>query len=487
MRSGRASSLSVLRTTFIALCSFGCFVGSTLRSATSFASELIDNQSSIQQAIDHNPGGTITIPQGDHAIDAPLVIRHDGTVLCGFGRIIQTNPNAPIIQIAHAADVVVRDLTLTRPEATADTNFQGINVVGCERLRLERLRIIDNRTKSSSIRLEQCAYCRIEECYILNYKRITIEDRSRDPRNGFAFRCIDGTGIHVTRSTGTMILNNQVIERNLLPTREVKEQFHLGELVEGAVPTKFGIFGRSFEKNHGTKTWHQGAAIAVTQAEVSSFTRVSGNYIENAAQGVDNQCDDYLITENIINRGMMGMKAMHGSSIGMVAGNIFSHVDNWGIMLGAGASSHAAEPAHNGHAARPANTDGIVVVSNNLVTDFGRGLEFWNWGVPHVNPAAPGAFLIKRGQIPTNPSLRHVLIESNMVTSPDDEIAENGTIEPVKARYRQAVQMDRPANANDGYQYPQDIRFYDNILAPGRDGLSSVALPPSNFEAYGPH
>src|SRR6476659_8433439 len=117
MRIGRPISISIVRTTSIALCSFACFVGVTWRPATSSASESDNSDSSIQQTIDSNPGGTITIPPGDHVIDAPLVIRHDGTVLCGFGRIIQTNPNAPIIQIAHAADVVVRDLTLTRPEA----------------------------------------------------------------------------------------------------------------------------------------------------------------------------------------------------------------------------------------------------------------------------------------------------------------------------------------------------------------------------------
>ena len=424
------------------------------------------------------------VPSGDHEINTALVIRSNGTVICGTGRIVQTNADAPIIQIAKVSDVTIRDDTLIRPESAAETQFQGVNANGCDRLTLQSLKILDNCTKSSAIRLESCRNCRIQDCYILNYKRVTIEDRSKDPRNGYAFRCIDGTGIHVTKSVGTMILNNQIIEHNLLPTKEIMQRYHLGELVEGEKPTKFGIFGKSFETNHGTKTWHQGAAIAVTKADESSFTRISGNYLENAAQGIDNQADNYLCTENIVNCGMMGMKALHGSCNGIVAGNIFSHVDNWGIMLGPGAASYAAQPPHDGQSAKAANNDGNVLVSNNIISDFGRGLEFWNWGGPVDNPASPGAFLLKEGRLPTNPSLRHVLIEGNVVTNSEDETAESGGAQLSKPKYRQAVQMDVDRPASEGKQSPEDVRIRNNILAPGRDGISSVPLPDSNVEAY---
>lgn len=439
---------------------------------------------SLQDEIDRNPGGTIVVPPGDNEINAPLVIRSSGTVICGAGRIIQTNSDAPIIQITKVCDVTIRDVTLARTESAAETQFQGVNVNDCDRLTLQSLKILDNRTKSSAIRLESCRNCRIQDCYILNYKRVTIEDRSKDPRNGYAFRCIDGTGIHVTKSVGTMILNNQIIERNLLPTKETMQRYHLGELVEGEKPTKFGIFGKSFETNHGTKTWHQGAAIAVTKADESSFTRISGNYLENAAQGIDNQADNYTCTENIVNCGMMGMKAVHGSCNGIVAGNIFSRVDNWGIMLGPGAASYAAQPAHDGQSAKAANNNGNVIVSSNIICDFGRGLEFWNWGGPVDNPASPGAFLLKEGRLPTNPALRHVLIEGNVVTNSEDKLAENGGVQPSKPRYRQAVQMDLPTRESEGRRCPEDVRIRNNILAAGRDGMSSVALPESNSEAY---
>jgi hypothetical protein len=368
------NSISLLIATSCAGIACSLLPGSIVVSEVTNSS--VTNPISIQDEIDRNPGRTIVIPPGDYEINAALVIRSNGTVFCGTGRIIQTNADVPIIQIAKLSDVTIRDVTLMRRESVAETNYQGVNVASCDRLTLQSLKILNNRTKSSAIRLETCRNCRIQDCYILNYKRVTIEDRSKDPRNGYAFRCVDGTGIHVTKSVGTMILNNQIIERNLLPTKEIMQQFHLGELVEGERPTKFGIFGKSFEKNHGTKTWHQGAAIAVTKADESSFTRISGNYLENSAQGIDNQGDNYFCTENIVNCGMMGMKALHGSCNGIVAGNIFSHVDNWGIMLGSGAASYAAAPPHDQRAKSATTT----ATSSSAITLLATSDADWNFG-----------------------------------------------------------------------------------------------------------
>ena len=65
-----------------------------------------------------------------------------------------------------------------------------------------------------------------------NYKRINIDDRTRSPLYGYAFRCIDGTGIDVEYSTDTLIQNCRVVEQHLLPTPAAKEQYELGRFTK---------------------------------------------------------------------------------------------------------------------------------------------------------------------------------------------------------------------------------------------------------------
>ena len=148
---------------------------------------------SLQAAIDANPGGAIVVSAGDHSIDKPVVINTNGTVLTGFGRILQTNNDAAIVQIENASDVILRDLTLAR---AADASL-----------------------------------------------------------------------------------------------------------------------------------------IVVKRLEKTTFSRISGNYIENAAQSMDVHSDKSIRSENTVNRGMTSMKAMHGSRYGIIARKIFSHVASWGINI----------------------------------------------------------------------------------------------------------------------------------------------------------
>jgi hypothetical protein len=240
------------------------------------------------------------------------------------------------------------------------------------------------------------------------------------------------------------------------------------------MPTKFGELGRTIEQVGFAKIWHQGSAIAVTSPENTAFTRISGNYIENAAQGIDIHSDNFICTENTVNHGMMGMKAMHGSRNGIIAHNVFSHVDNWGIALGPGASSHSAETSNGGQPARESNSDGNVVISGNVISDFGRGHEFWNWGGTGPDAASKAVIRINKGQIPSNPSLTNVLIEGNMITNADEELGPRGELIHPKSRYRYAVLIDSPSGDSDDYHYPQNIRMSNNLFAAGQDGISNI-------------
>jgi hypothetical protein len=195
---------------------------------------------------------------------------------------------------------------------------------------------------------------------------------------------------------------------------------------------------------------------------------------------MDIHSDNFICTENRVNHGMMGMKAMHGSRYAIIANNMFSYVDNWGIMLGPGAASHAAEPAKDGKPGRPANTDGSIVISGNVITNFGQGLEFYNWAGTGKDAATKGAILIERGQIRSNPPLTDILIVGNIVAQSDDEVGPNGEVIHPKSRYRYALLIDSPPKKDDGYKYPTNIRVHDNLFSPGRDGICNITLPSTN-------
>jgi hypothetical protein len=458
-----------------------CLIALSVRSGTASADGVsAADYPTLHDAIEANPGGTIVVPNGDHPISESLRIRHSGTVLCGFGRIVQTNSDAAIVVVEGAQNVVVRDVTLARPDDAVDTHAAGLLAQDSDFVRIENVRILDNHSNSAAIRLRSSSYGRIENCQIINYKRIAIDDRTQSPLLGYAFRCIDGTGIGVSDCLGTMILGNQIIERRLLPSREIAEKHHLGELVEGKQPTKFGELGRWVEEGGFAKHWHQGSAIAVTSPERTTITLISGNYIENSAQGIDIHSDNFICTENIVNHGMMGMKAMHGSRNGIIARNIFSHVDNWGIMLGPGTASHPAEAAADGKPAREANADGTIVISANVISDFGRGHEFWNWGGDGPDAAASAVIRFDRGQLPTNPPLSNVLVEGNVITTASEELGDNGEVVQPKPRYNYAVLIESPPPGSTDLHYPTNIRIVDNLFLPGRQGLSNVSLPESN-------
>ncbi|NQT12764.1 MAG: hypothetical protein HQ582_08445, partial [Planctomycetes bacterium] len=52
---------------------------------------------SIQEALDANPGKMIYVPAGDYEITESIRIHADNSGLWGPGRIIQANPEVPIV------------------------------------------------------------------------------------------------------------------------------------------------------------------------------------------------------------------------------------------------------------------------------------------------------------------------------------------------------------------------------------------------------
>ncbi|MES2570620.1 MAG: right-handed parallel beta-helix repeat-containing protein [Verrucomicrobiota bacterium] len=402
---------------------------------------------SIQKAIDANPGRMIHVPAGDYEITEKLRLRTDNSGLHGPGRIIQTNPNVPIIEIEQATGVRVRDLILTRPEGRMETNTDGILAIRCQRLRIDDVQVLDNRTASAAIALRECRDSAVRGCIIENYSRITVDDRTASAHYGYAFDCISGTGIFVSHSSGTLIQGCRVVERHLLTTPEVREKFGLGKFVKKN-SVKGSLISQTTWNEGRVDNWHQGSAIVVTSPEASDHTQLLGNYIENAGQGIDIHADHVTIAQNIVNNAFIGMKAMHGSRNVLIVGNQFTRNDLWAIGLMPGAASH---PAVEG---KSANADGGSIVANNIISDFGHGHSHWIWG------SERSPFKFDSGQEPDDPPLTDVIIQGNVLHSIDTP------------RYKFAVIID------DGANTPKGLHFSNNILTPGTAGIANRDLPP---------
>lgn len=395
---------------------------------------------SIQAALDANPGRMVFVPAGDYSITDKIRIRGRRSGLFGPGRIIQQSADQPIIEIENADEAEIRDLTLTRPDEKMETGNEGVLAIKCRDLVIENVRVLDNRTRSAAIAVRECKDARISRCLVRNYMRISVDDRTSSKDWGYAFNCTDGTGIAVSYSTGTLIESNRVIEDNFVPTPEVKARYKLGDYVKKN-PEKGSLMSQQAWDSNYTDAWQQGSAIIVTAPTVSDSARIIGNHIENAAQGLDIHCDHVVISANIVSNAFIGMKAMHGSRNVIITGNQFVRNSLWAIGLMPGAAADAA------------NADGGSVIANNIISDFGYGDAHWIWG----DERSP--FKFDNGQQPDDPPLTDVIIQGNMVFS-------TGT-----PRYKYAVIIAGGPNA------PRGMHFHNNLLHPGRQGISNTELP----------
>lgn len=422
---------------------------------------------SIQEAIDAHPGAMIQVPPGRHVIQQAIRLSKNESGLYGTGTIVQENPNHPVLLIDGASDIRIEGLILTRNVNDRRITADGILCRNAANVAISEVQVLDNRSQAAAIRFDECEDCTLRDSTIINYKTIGIDDRTANPLLGYAFHCIDGSGIVITHSRRIAILDNQVTERALLPNRDVYEKYALGKLTNGAHPTKLGDLGRRAVEGDHVNNWHQGSAIVATSPTETSHLLIRGNRLLNAAQGIDLHCDDSIISDNVIDHCTIGLKATHGSRNLILKGNLVTHVDLWGIVVNPGASSSAGEPAKENVPAKEPNVDAGIIIASNIITHYGEGDEYWNWGGKHEDRGSSYAIAFMERQLPSNPLLQDILVEGNIVydTSRDTPGANSGS-----AKYRYAVLIEKNSSV------PGGIQFWGNIFHPGRSGISNVPL-----------
>ena len=440
---------------------------------------------SLQRAIDAHPGQQVFVPAGDYVIDQPLRLKADQSGLWGPGRIIQSNPEADIVNVENVSGVVLRDLTFTRSEGKMETHRPGLRLVRCADVTIDNVQILDNRGDLAAIFAAYCRNLHIKYSYIENYSRIAIDDRTAIPFLGYAFNCINGTGMLIRHSAGTRIEYNRVIELRMLPTPELKAKYNLGKFSKKN-PVRGASVSEEMWAAEYFNGWHQGAAIQITKGETSDFVQLLGNYVENAAQGIDIHGDHVIMSHNTINNAFIGMKAMHGSRNVIIAGNQFSRNDLWSIQLQPGTASHVAIPESAASKADPAdpealtwpitragaNIDGHSIVANNIISDFGYGTAHWMWDSANTAPIQFNAGPLG-GPNGKPPPETDVIVTGNVLHDTGrDGVIVDGQVRKEPPRYRYAVRI------GTGELGPRGLRFSNNILHPGTDGVSNVELTP---------
>ena len=421
----------------------------------------VTGYSSIQTALDANPGKVLFVPSGDHVVSEPVRISTNGAGLWGYGRIVQSDADQPIVVVQDASEVRLEGVTLTRAAGAQESNRAGLHAVNCERLTLENVQVLDNWANTGAISLENCRGARVQGCTVHNYKRISVDDRTESDLYGYAFKVIDGTGIQATRSQGLQLLDNRVTETRLMPDKETKEKFQLGQVTEGRKPRTVGKFNHTGDYFNN---WHQGSAMVVTSPMETDHVLIRGNYIENAAQGIDMHVDNATCTQNIIKYAFVGIKCMHGSKNVIISDNNISYMDLWGLVMLPGSSSLPAAAATGDQPARPANYTRGNIIANNIFSGFGFGHERWNW-----EKQRSGVISLESGQLPENPVMVDVLVQGNIVYDTGrDQILQDGQPVTVPPLYNWAVYISPDPRPG--------LLFKDNIFHPGSDGISNLPL-----------
>jgi len=435
-------------------------------------------ESDLQARIDAAPPGSVIDCQGQHLLAKRLRIATPGIILSGFGVIIQNDPGEPILEIEHVEDVRIKDITLTRaragefPEPAVAARAPGLFINDARRVVIDGVRVLGHAARDAALEVRNCRDVVVRDCEVRDYKCIAVDDRTDSPLYGYAFRCIDGTGLLISESRDVRVTNNLFNDTRLLPTRKIVERFRLGELTEGKKPTQPGELGQGAVRAGRVNNWHQGSAIVVTAPGKTAQVQIQGNRILNAAQAIDLHCDETIVADNAIDGAMIGVKMTHGSRNIVVSGNLLNAIDLWGILLNPGAASHASAPAGEGIEAKPQNVDGGTLIAANVITNFGCGAEYWNWGGANEDAGGSYPIAIYDGQLAENPPLRDVLFTGNMVYD-----AARDEAPAALPRYRWAVYIASwHGPADKSPNMPRGLHFRDNLLHPGRKGDSNVPL-----------
>ena len=80
---------------------------------------------------------------------------------------------------------------------------------------IDNVRVLNNRSRNGAITVTNSQRCEIRHCLVHNYSRIAVDDRTQGNDGkyyGYAFNCIDGTGIVVANCQDILIQSNRVIE-----------------------------------------------------------------------------------------------------------------------------------------------------------------------------------------------------------------------------------------------------------------------------------
>ncbi len=431
----------------------------------------------LRARVEANPGKLIEVPIGTHRIDRALVFNKEGSGLYGPGTIVQLNPAEEIIRIEGTSGIRIEDVTLTRAEGSYETSCSAVLAVRSSHLTFRNIAIRNNRFPGKTLNVQGCSHVRIDGCEVTNYKAIAKSDRTGDPDHGYAFHSIEGDGIGVQQSSHVEVRDNVVAEYELLSHKESADKHRLGYLTEGKHPTKLGKFGHRVVQNNRCQIWHQGSAFEMTESGKNKHFLLSGNKAINAAQGFDLHLDYGICSNNMVDHAVIGIKITHGSRNLVVDGNMVTHADLWGILVNPGLLSEAAADATTTQPAQEENVDRGIIISNNMITDFGYGNDYWNWGAADSH-LAPQAIALIEGQEMSDPPLRDVLISGNMVyNSGRDGIVRGDKVESDQPRYEYAVYMGTWSRAGAIVgQLPQDIRFHGNVLEAGSRGVTNVSV-----------
>ncbi len=424
---------------------------------------------SIQTAIDANPGTMVHVPPGEYRIDTAIRIGGSGGGLYGFATIIQSNPAASILEIYQGKDLRLNSLTLKRSGEGVATE-PGIMCRESENIDLEGLEVVSHHGRAAAIEIRSCKNSTVRDCLIQDYKAVTVDDRTQSPLHGYSFRCIDGTGIIVNVSTGTRLLDNRILESRLWPTRAMKDEHKLGEMLVRPEKQTRLIPPDAWESGY-VNNWHQGSGIVVTGPRDTRGTVIRGNVIEHAAQGIDLHSDEVLCVDNVVRYGMMGVKMTHGCSNVIVKGNLLSYIDLWGILVNPGSSSNYARV--DGDTVKENNHDSGIMIVDNMISHYGYGDEYWNWGGQHKDGGGSYAIALLGPQLPEeNPPLSDILIQGNMVyDSGRTGKIKDGAVVVEPPRYRYAIRVEGTPGSDT---FPKNLIIRDNLFHPGKDGICNL-------------
>ena len=98
---------------------------------------------------------------------------------------------------------------------------------------------------------------------------------------------------------------------------------------------------------------------------------------------------------------------------------------------------------------------------------MGYGDDYWHYGGAQDDRGSTYAIALQAAQLPSNPPLRNVLIQGNVVYDVQSEVQQSSARKP---NYRFAVHVE------SSEPQPINITFSGNSFAPGADGISNIEI-----------